>query len=63
MIGCLRKRVHKRPIIALYFEFENELKFYNLGACLQEGLNKRKSEIRQMIRRVLEVFRYQFTGV
>ena len=26
MIGC------KQPIIALYFEFENELKFYNLEA-------------------------------
>ena len=26
MIGCLRTRVRKQPIIALYFEFENELK-------------------------------------
>ena len=33
MIGCLRTRVRKQPIIALYFEFENELKFYNLEAC------------------------------
>ena len=32
MIGCLRTRVRKQPIIELYFEFENELKFYNLGA-------------------------------
>ena len=32
MIGCLQTCVHKQPIIALYFEFENELKFYNLGA-------------------------------
>ena len=31
MIGCLRTRVRKQPIIALYFEFENELKFYKLG--------------------------------
>ena len=30
MIGCLRTRVRKQPIIALYFESENELKFYNL---------------------------------
>ena len=31
MIGCLRTTFfRKRPIIALYFEFENELKFYNL---------------------------------
>ena len=38
MIGCLRTHVRtdvrKEPIIALYFEFENELKFYNLGAWL-----------------------------
>ena len=32
MIGCLQTRVRKQPIIALYFEFENELKFYNLEA-------------------------------
>ena len=34
MIGCLRTRVRKQPIIALYFEFENELMFYNLEARL-----------------------------
>ena len=28
----LEKRLVYTPIIALYFEFENELKFYNLGA-------------------------------
>ena len=27
-----RSCVHKQLIVALYFEFENELKFYNLGA-------------------------------
>ena len=32
MIGCLRTRVRNQPIIALYFESENELKFYNLEA-------------------------------
>ena len=32
MIGYLRTRVRKQPINALYFEFENELKFYNLEA-------------------------------
>ena len=32
MIGCLRTRVRKQPIIALYFESENELKPYNLEA-------------------------------
>ena len=29
MIGCLQTRVRKQPIIVLYFEIENELKFYN----------------------------------
>ena len=32
MIGCLRTRVRKQPIVELYFEFENGLKFYNLEA-------------------------------
>ena len=32
MIGCLWTRVRKQSIIALYFEFETVLKFYNLGA-------------------------------
>ena len=36
MIGCLRTHVRKQPIIVLYFESENELKFYNLEAWLQE---------------------------
>ena len=27
MIGCMRTRVRKQPIIALYFKSENELKF------------------------------------
>ena len=34
MIGCLRTRVRKQPIIALYFESELVLKFYNLEARL-----------------------------
>ena len=32
MIGYLRTLIRKQPIIALYFESENELKFYNLEA-------------------------------
>ena len=32
MIVCLRTRVRKQSIFALYFEFETVLKFYNLGA-------------------------------
>ena len=34
MIGCLWTRVRKQPIIALYFESEPVLKFYNLEASL-----------------------------
>ena len=32
MIGWLRTRVRKQPIIALYFESEIVLQFYNLEA-------------------------------
>ena len=32
MTACLLTRVRKQPIIALYFEFETVLKFYNLRA-------------------------------
>ena len=32
VIGCLRARVRKQPIIKLYLEFETVLKFYNLEA-------------------------------
>ena len=32
MIGCMRTRVRKQPTIALYFESETVLKFYNLEA-------------------------------
>ena len=34
MTGYLQTRVRKQPIIALHFEFENELKFYNLRTWL-----------------------------
>ena len=33
MIGYMRTHVRKQPIIALYFEFETALKFYNPEAC------------------------------
>ena len=32
MIGCSRTHVRKQTINALYFKFENEFKFNNLGA-------------------------------
>ena len=38
MIGCLRTRVRKQPITALYFESENELKFYNLEGCFKNDI-------------------------
>ena len=37
MIGCLRTRVRKQPIIALYFESEIVLKFYNLEARYRDA--------------------------
>ena len=51
MIGCLRTRVRKQPIIALYFESENELKFYNLEA---RPANKHLQEVLQQV--VIENF-------
>ena len=40
MIICLQKRVRMQPILAFYFKFENELKFYNVDArfCLCDRL-------------------------
>ena len=35
MIGCLRTRVRKQPIIALNFESEIVLQFYNLEARVE----------------------------
>ena len=40
MIGCLRTSVRNQPIIALYFESENELKFYNLKASTIKAVDK-----------------------
>ena len=34
IIGCLRTRVRKQPIIALYFESETVLQFCNLEALV-----------------------------
>ena len=39
MIGCLRTRVRKQPIIVLNLEFGNELEFYNLGAIWESNKN------------------------
>ena len=52
MIGCLRTRVHKQPIIALYFEFETVLKFYNLKAqfhIIWAGLKTRVCNLKVII--------------
>ena len=40
MIGCLRTRVRKQPIITLYFEFWTVLQFYNLEARSMSHYNK-----------------------
>ena len=40
MIGCLQTHVRKQPIIALYFEFEIVLQFYNLEARSQSMLQE-----------------------
>ena len=37
-ILSLRIRVRKQPIIVFYFEFENELKFYNLRAWCPDNI-------------------------
>ena len=39
MIGCLRTRVRKQPIIALYFESELVLNFYNLEAGSEKDVH------------------------
>ena len=47
MFGCLQTHVRKQPIIAPYFEFENELKFYNLGtiALTKHAVSKDHIEV------------------
>ena len=37
MIGSLRTRVRKKPIIALYFESKTVVQFFNLKACLPKN--------------------------
>ena len=43
MIGCSRTRVHKQPIIGLYFESETVLKLYNLEACTKKIFVQKQS--------------------
>ena len=43
MNGCLRTRVRKQPIISLYFESVNELKFYNLEVDMLNGILLKKT--------------------
>ena len=45
MIGCSWTRARKQPIIRLYFQSENELKFYNLEASIQKNLNLKQHSI------------------
>ena len=53
MIGCLRARARKQPIVALYFEFENELKFYDLRTS--SNMTWREEKIRKWLGLVLSV--------
>ena len=48
-IGCLWTGVHKQTIIALYFEFETVLKFYNLQAWFLNGSEEESSNYRKNI--------------
>ena len=59
MIGCLRTRVRKQPIIALYFESENVLKFYNLEARTKR--EKPCSSITQYLSGIYHVVPYKCT--
>ena len=52
MIGCLRTRVCKQPIIALYFESETELKFYNLEA-------RYNTYLKRMVQRISRLYMYK----
>ena len=45
MIGCLWISVRKQPIIALYFESENKIKFYNS----RPGLKKKTSYMKKSV--------------
>ena len=47
MIGCLRTRIRKQPIIELYFQREAVLKFYYLEA-------RRKWQIMEQIKLLVE---------
>ena len=57
MIGCLRTRFCKQPIIAIYFESENEIKFYNLEAwiILQVETEKEAKKLKTMVSKVSTV--------
>ena len=48
MIGCLGTRVRKQPIIAHYFESENELKLYNLGAWIRPDRSQSTDSTKRM---------------
>ena len=63
MIGCLRTRVRKQPIIALYFEVENELKFYNLEASLLGLSNNQGSDQPAHPRSLISTFVIHLLGM
>ena len=49
MIGCLGTRVRKQPIIALYFESETVLQFYNLEVWSKYGCLRNMTIVTRLI--------------
>ena len=49
MVSCLQTRVRKQPIVALYFEFENEVYVYNLEAWLFSTSQSQYDVIREYV--------------
>ena len=60
MIGCLQTCVRKLLIIALYFEFENELKFNNLEAKIEQVMKVLERVVEGLIRQRVWIYEMQF---
>ena len=62
MIGCLRTRVRKQPIIALYFESETVVKFYNFEALCLFGIKVQSEHNINFIESIKELNNELFTA-
>ena len=60
MIGCLQTCVRKLLIIALYLEFENELKFNNLEAKIEQVMKVLEGVVEGLIRQRVWIYEMQF---